>query len=371
MSKQDIEQSRPAVSVAEFHALFHKIRAELGKVVVGQEQVILHILCAVFAGGHVLLKGSPGLGRTLIVQTLADVLGFKFGRIQFTPDLLPTDITGTEVLEHDVATGDRHFRFFEGPVFANLVLADEINRAPARTQAALLEVMQERQITVGGQTHFLPRPFMLIATENTVDHEGVFPLGEAQVDRFLMMIEQAYPSGGEEKDMLVRTTGLVKPTVEAVANPELVMAMQTLARHVPVTPSVKDFAVHLVRASRPGEVDSDAATSGIRLGASPRASQALIVLAKVMALAKGRRHVTRQDIVAVAEPVLAHRLLLGFRAQAQGKTYRDILPLLVRAASERHLPDVSRWIRHVLTTPRHFGVGEAAVANGGGRSQAE
>mgnify|MGYP006288465885 CR=1 FL=1 len=350
----EAKDEKRMVTVEEFHDLFHKVRTEIGKVVVGQERVVRHILGAAFAGGHALLRGAPGLGRTLLVQTIADVLGYKFGRIQFTPDLLPTDITGTEVLEHDMATGDRHFRFFEGPVFANLVLADEINRAPARTQAALLEVMQERQITVAGQTHYLPSPFMLIATENTVDQEGVFALGEAQVDRFLIMVEQDYPSDGEERDILGRTTGSMKTRVDAVVDPETVLAMQALVREVPVTPSVKDFAVHLVRATRPGEEGADDSSATIRLGASPRASQALIVLAKVMALAGGRRHVTRQDIASVAEPVLAHRLLIGFRAQAQGETYHDILPRLLKSASERHLPSISRWIREVLTSPRHF-----------------
>jgi MoxR-like ATPase len=342
------------MTAREFHDLFHEIRAEMGRVVVGQNRVVLHLLSTVFAGGHVLLRGSPGLGRTLIVRTLARVLGFEFGRIQFTPDLLPTDITGTEVLEHDRITGDRHFRFFKGPVFANLVLADEINRAPARTQASLLEVMQERQVTVGGQTYFLPKPFMLIATENTIDHEGVFPLGEAQVDRFLVMIEQDFPSFEEEGEMLRRTTGEPIGGAGSVASPQVVQDMQALAREVPVTPSVKEFAVHLVRCSRPGEADSADSAAGVRLGASPRASQGLILMGKVFALSRGRCHVTRQDIVDAAEPVLGHRILLGFRAQAHGTTYHDILPKLVRKASERHLPPMPLWVRRVLTPPRHF-----------------
>lgn len=342
--------SEPRTMTAdEFGAIFHRVELEMTKVVVGQERPIRHLLGAVFAGGHVLLKGLPGLGRTLIVRTVSDILGLEYGRIQFAPDLLPTDITGTEVLEHNVETGDRHFKFFKGPVFANLVLADEVNRSPARTQAALLEVMQERQVTVGGQTHFLPKPFMIVATQNTLDHEGVFALGEAQADRFLMMIEQDYPTAVEEKKIVYATTGTYRPKVQAVTDPETVLAMQEFAREVPVVPSVKDFAMAVVRASRPHEEGAAReATDCVRLGASPRATQALLRLGKVMALASGRQHVSKQDIVDVIEPVMAHRLLLDFRAQAQGRSHRYVIDALIEQAERRSVPAVSFWTRELL-----------------------
>ena len=337
------------MTAEQFHENFHRIHKELGKVVVGQERVTRHLLGAVFAGGHVLLKGLPGLGRTLIVQTLAEILGIQYGRIQFTPDLLPTDITGTEVLEHNVETGSRHFRFFKGPIFANLVLADEVNRSPSRTQAALLEVMQERQVTMGGTTHYLPKPFMIVATQNTLDHEGVFVLGEAQVDRFLMMIEQDYPELHEEKRIVYNTTGTFVPRVQAVTDAATILAMQDFAREVPVVPSVKEFAMTIVRASRPREEGAPrAVTQCVRLGASPRATQALLRLGKVMALASGRQHVSKQDIIEVVEPVMAHRLLLDFRAQAQGRDHRYVLNALIDQADRRSAPTVSFWTRELL-----------------------
>jgi MoxR-like ATPase len=352
----------PTMNAEIFAANFHRVRQELGKVVVGQERVTRHLLGAVFAGGHVLLRGLPGLGRTLIVQTLAEILGIDYGRIQFTPDLLPTDITGAEVLEHNVETGDRHFRFFKGPVFANLVLADEINRSPARTQAALLEVMQERQVTMGGQTHFLPKPFMIVATQNTLDHEGVFVLGEAQSDRFLVMIEQDYPTLPEEKRILHNTTGVLRPTVSAVLDGPTILAMQEFAREVPVVPSVKEFALNIVRASRANE-DGAApeAARCVRLGAGPRATQALLRLGKVMALAAGRMHVSKQDIVDVVEPVLAHRLLLDFRAQAAGRDQSYVIDALIRHAEARTVPAVSIWVRELLKLQPPAPAGEETI----------
>ena len=341
-----------SITADEFQETFHRVRGELSKVVVGQERAVEHLLAAIFAGGHVLLEGMPGLGRTLLVKTLARVLGMEYRRVQFTPDLLPTDIIGAEVLEGRATDGDRHFHFFKGPVFANLLLADEINRSPTRTQNALLEAMQERQVTVGGRTYFLPDPFILIATQNTLDTEGVFHLGEAQVDRFLMMIEQGYPSGDEEKRMLALTTGPLRADVEQVAEPATVLAMQRLAREVPVVPAVRDFALAIVRGSRTGEAEAVEELVGvIRLGASPRAAQALLLSAKVMALARGRRHVTRQDVADVAEPVMAHRILLDFCARAQGVDFRQILRSLIAVARRRTVPDVSRWTRELLKNP--------------------
>lgn len=332
----------------QFQQTFHRVRQELARVVVGQDRAIEHLLAAVFAGGHVLLTGLPGLGRTLLIKTLAEVLGLEYRRIQFTPDLLPTDIIGTEVLEHQAATGLRTFRFFKGPVFTNLVLVDEINRSPTRTQAALLEVMQERQVTAGGHTFFLPRPFLLIATENSLDSEGVWRLGEAQVDRFMMSIEQTYPAEDEERRILRLTTGTQTDGVERVGSPEVVLAMQALVREVPVVPSVRDFALALVRASRPGEPGAGSLDDSVRLGASPRAAQALLLGAKVIALARGRKHVSRQDVIDVARPVLVHRILMDVRAQAEGTTFDRLLQALVNQSRERTGEKLSRWTREVL-----------------------
>ena len=343
------EPDLPEIGPEDFQQKFQAIRRELGKAVVGQDRVVEHLLVAVLAGGHVLVSGLPGLGRTLLVKTLAKVLGLEYRRLQFTPDLLPTDIIGAEILEHSQLTGERHFRFFKGPVFANLLLVDEVNRSPSRTQSALLEVMQERQVTAGGKTYFLPKPFVLIATENSLDTEGIWSLGEAQVDRFMMSIEQAYPAEAEERHMIHLTTGAARPVVSPVTSPKEVLAMQRLVREVPVVPSVRDFALAIVRASRPGEVDAaDEADEAIRLGASPRAAQALLLGGKVTALARGRRHVTRHDIVGIVKPCMVHRLLVDFRAAAEGATIDEILDALVEQAYMKSLPRVSRWTRQLL-----------------------
>lgn len=338
-----------SISVEDFYTTFHAVSEELGNTVIGQDEPVRHILTSMFSAGHILLKGFPGLGRTLIAKTLAQVMGLKYGRIQFTPDLLPTDITGTEVLEQNAATGERRFHFFKGPVFANLVLADEVNRSPARTQAALLEVMQERQVSVGGETFYLPDPFILIATQNTLDSEGVFSLGEAQVDRFLVMVEQDFPKYSEEMNITYTTTGPFSHSVKQITSPETIIAMQKLAREVPVVPSVKEFALTLVRASRSGEEGSaEEIRHSIRLGASPRATQGLILMGKVTALSRGRFHVTRQDIIDVAIPVLGHRILMDFRAQAEGLQYREIIHTLIDKAKAMYKPTVSMWTRELL-----------------------
>jgi MoxR-like ATPase len=343
----------PVMAADDFRTTFQRVREEIARVVVGQRQAVEQLLVAVFAGGHVLLTGVPGLGRTLLVKTVAQALGLDYRRMQFTPDLLPTDILGTEMLEHDHASGSRSFRFFKGPIFANLVLVDEINRAPTRTQSALLEVMQERQVTSSGQTLFLPKPFTLVATENSLDSEGVWRLGEAQVDRFMMAIEQCYPEEEDERLMIQRTTGAAQAQATAVASPEVVLAMQALAREVPAPPSVRDFALALVRASRP--LESGAAPGmieRIRLGASPRASQALLLGGKAMALARGRTHVSQQDIIDIARPVLTHRILLDVRAQSEGLTIAGLLDELVRFAHAQTQPRRSYWTRELLPTPR-------------------
>ncbi len=337
------------LTITEFRDTFQRARQEIASIVVGQDRAIEHLLAAIFAGGHVLLSGMPGLGRTLLVKSLARVLGLDCQRIQFTPDLLPTDIVGAEVLEHNAATGERRFRFFKGPVFANLLLADEINRSPTRTQNTLLEVMQERQVTAGGRTHPLPEPFILVATQNTLDTEGVFQLGEAQVDRFLMMIEQDYPAADDEKLILAQTTCLDPPAPQCITDAQTVLAMQRLAREVPVVPSVSDFALAIVRASRPGEREAiPGLAKSIRLGASPRAAQAMMLAGKVLALARGRRHVSRQDIIDVAEPVLAHRIRIDFRAAADGANAHGIVQALIAHARRRATPATSRWTGELL-----------------------
>src|SRR5262245_9735491 len=292
------------------------VHAELSKVIVGHATAIEQLLVALFADGHVMLSGVPGLGRTLLVKSLAKVLGLSSSRIQFTPDLLPTDITGTEVLQESSDRRTRSFRFFKGPIFANLVLADEINRSPPRTQAALHEVMQERQVTVGEQKYPVPAPFLLVATQNSLETEGVFPLPEAQMDRFLMAIHLDYPSFREEVNIIDAATGSGSTTAQQVLSPEQLIEMQRVARLVPIVPSVKEYALALVRNTRPGK-EANGVAQMLRWGASPRGGQALIGSAKVLACVRGRPYVTRQDIRDVALPALAHRVILSFRAGAQ------------------------------------------------------
>jgi len=346
-------EALPAIDAARFAEIFAAVRDQMARRVVGQERAVEHLLVCYFAGGHALLTGMPGLGRTLLVQSLSEILALEYRRIQFTPDLLPSDIIGTEVLQSDQAGGGRSFRFFKGPVFANLVLADEINRCPPRTQSALLEAMQERQVTVAGQTCFLPQPFSLVATQNSLEHQSVWPLGEAQADRFTMAIELSYPPFAEERDIVALATGTEQPAVMQVAGPEEILAMIELAKHVPVVPSVRDFALAMVRASRVGEYDAPAAIAGsIRLGASPRTTQALIRCGKVLALARGRYHVSKRDIAAVAAAVFRHRIMLDFRAKAEGRGFDHVFPLLVQAARAATLPRPVPWTRRLLATDR-------------------
>ena len=308
------------------------------------------LLVALCADGHVMLGGVPGLGRTLLVKTLARVLGLSSSRIQFTPDLLPTDITGTEVLQESADRRTRSFRFFKGPVFANLVLADEINRSPPRTQAALLEVMQERQVTVGGKKYPVPAPFLLVATQNSLETEGIFPLPEAQMDRFLMAIHLDYPSFQEEVGIIDVTTGTESPKPAQVLTPAELLEMQKTARLVPVVPSVKEYALALVRNTRPNSRRRRPTSARLlRWGASPRGGQALIAGAKVLACVRGRSYVTRQDIRDVALPALGHRLILNFRAGTQGMSMRELVQRLIAATDAQLAPPIKsrRW-RDVL-----------------------
>ncbi len=306
------------VSIDEFQEVAGEILAELGKVSVGQEALVHDLLVTLLAGGNALLEGVPGLGKTLLVRTLSDLMHGTFHRIQFTPDLMPADIVGTMIIAED-AEGRRGFRFERGPIFANLVLADEINRAAPRTQSALLEAMQERRVTVAGETHVLPAPFFVLATQNPLEMEGTYPLPEAQLDRFLYKIDVPYPSEDELVEIARRTTGAEVPKGEVVTDGETLAAMQLLARGVPVADQVIRYAARLVQATRPEhESAPDSVRRHLRVGASPRGIQALIQAGKVEALLDNRKAVSIEDIRKVVYPSLRHRLLLNFEAQAEG-----------------------------------------------------
>jgi len=299
-----------------------RLRAELGRAIIGQQTVVQEILTVFFAGGHCLLRGVPGLAKTLTIKTLARAVDLKFNRIQFTPDLMPSDIIGTEVIEEDRATGRREIRFIHGPVFANIILADEINRTPPKTQAALLEAMQEYQVTVNGVRFALDRPLFVLATQNPIEQEGTYPLPEAQLDRFMFNIVIGYPSAAEEHQILSSTTVDKEPSIAAVATAADVEALRHLVREIPAASNVVDYALRLVRASRPDGDSADAAPAAVRQwvrwGASPRAGQALILGAKARALLDGRPAAAPDDVRAVALPVLRHRLVLNFQAEADG-----------------------------------------------------
>jgi MoxR-like ATPase len=296
-----------------------RLERELGKAVVGQQRVVREILIAFLAGGHCLLRGVPGLAKTLLIKKLAEAVDLKFNRIQFTPDLMPSDILGAEVIEEDRATGKRVIRFIRGPIFANILLADEINRTPPKTQAALLEAMQEYQVTVGGVRFDLDRPFFVLATQNPIEQEGTYPLPEAQLDRFMFNVVIDYPTADEERRILSLTTGTAEPAIDVVASGEEIERMHSVVREVPAAENVVDFAARLVRATRPGGSDPeppDFVRKWVRWGAGPRAGQALLVGAKAHALLDGRSVVAHDDIREVALPVLRHRVLLNFQAEA-------------------------------------------------------
>ena len=317
----------PAALLAEVGAARSRLAAEIGKVIVGQRDVVDLVLLALFTRGHALLVGVPGLAKTLLVSTIAGALDLKFSRIQFTPDLMPGDITGNEVLEQDPATGQRDLRFVPGPVFANLLLADEINRTPPKTQAALLEAMQERKVTAAGVTRDLPDPFFVLATQNPIEQEGTYPLPEAQLDRFMFSIRVGYPTAEEEREVLRRTTANPPAAVAPVLDAARVRQVQRLVRAAPVADAVLDYALRLVRATRPPEPGPDTAAPDerpaalrdhIRWGAGPWAGQALVLAAKARAVLDGRSHPGPADVAAVAGPVLRHRVLTSFAAEADG-----------------------------------------------------
>ena len=308
-------------AVQRLQAAHERIRGELGKVIIGQDRVVEELLIALFAGGHCILEGVPGLAKTLMVSTLARSFSLSFSRIQFTPDLMPSDITGTEVIQEDKATGSRSFRFLPGPVFANVVLADEINRTPPKTQAALLEAMQERQATVGRVRHALPDPFFVLATQNPIEQEGTYPLPEAQQDRFMFKVFVKYPNFDEEFEVARRTTTTQVDTVEPVLTAGEILDLQRIVREVPVSDHIIRYALSLVRQTRVRETGvPDFVTDQIAWGAGPRAVQFLIIGAKARALLQGRTHVTCEDIRELAAPVLRHRLVLSFTAESEGVT---------------------------------------------------
>jgi MoxR-like ATPase len=295
-----------------------RLREAIGRTVVGQEEVVSLLLTALFSDGHCLFVGVPGLAKTLLVHTVAAGAGVAFGRIQFTPDLMPSDITGTDVLEEDRASGRREFRFVQGPVFTNLLLADEINRTPPKTQAALLQAMQERAVTAAGQTRPLPKPFLVFATQNPIEQEGTYPLPEAQQDRFMFSVPVEYPARAEEEEIVRRTTGGAPSMPEPVLDAERLLAYQKLVRALPLNPDVVSYAVALAGATRPGSGRD--ATRWIRWGAGPRASQFLAIGARTWAALDGRMAADREDVRRVATAVLRHRVLLNFEAEAAGIT---------------------------------------------------
>nr|WP_295380554.1 MoxR family ATPase [Pseudoxanthomonas sp.] len=306
------------------------LREAIGRAIVGQAPVVEQLLIGLLAGGHCLLEGVPGLGKTLLVRTLGQALALQFRRVQFTPDLMPSDILGTELLEEEHGTGHRRFRFQPGPVFTHLLLADELNRTPPKTQAALLEAMQERTVSYAGVTHALPSPFFVLATQNPLEQAGTYPLPEAQLDRFLLHIRVDYPSEQEEHDILLQTTGRQTDDVPQVMQGGEVLALQQYVRQVHLGEDLLRWITRLVRASRPGEHSPEEVRKYVKWGAGPRAGQSLVLAAKARALLHGRLAATREDIVALAAPVMRHRLLLSFAAEAEQKSADDVIAALLR-----------------------------------------
>jgi len=312
---------------------YNRILSEVHKVIVGQDEVLEQVVISIFCGSHAIIEGVPGLAKTLLVHTLAETLGLDFSRIQFTPDLMPSDMTGTEVIEENKSTGERSLRFVPGPVFANIILADEINRTPPKTQGALLEAMQERQVTTGGETHPLPNPFFVLATQNPIEQEGTYPLPEAQLDRFIFNILIKYPSEQEELSIIQKTTTNEKIKVSQVLSSEECLKIQQLVRQVPIADHVARYTLRLVRQTRIRETETDKpqiVKDYLAWGAGPRASQFLVLAAKAKALLEGRTHVTPEHIKSVALPVLRHRLITNFNAEADGVTTDDIVTQLIK-----------------------------------------
>jgi len=324
------EVKDPVKMADEFHRVFHEIKTEIHKAVIGQEDIIDLLLISLFSKGHCVLVGVPGLAKTLLIRTLSESLNLSFNRIQFTPDLMPGDITGTEVIEENKDSGRKEFTFIKGPVFANIVLADEINRTPPKTQAALLEGMQEYHVTTGGKTYDLDQPFFVLATQNPIEQEGTYPLPEAQLDRFMFNIWVDYPSLEEEKEIVSKTTAYQNIQIQPLLTKEKIQNLQSLVREVPVPDNVLDFAVELVSRTRPNTpIAPDYINKYMSWGAGPRASQYLILGGKARALSQGRYHVTEEDIKALAIPVLRHRIVNNYAAEAEGFTTVKLINMLL------------------------------------------
>jgi MoxR-like ATPase len=352
-----VPPSKPAKSIGdllkEFREHRDQMRKELGKMIVGQDEVIEQLFAAIFTRGHCLLEGVPGLAKTLMVSSLAKILDVNFKRIQFTPDLMPSDITGTNVLEED-SQGKREFRFVEGPIFTNILLADEINRTPPKTQAALLQAMQEREITVGRNTYQLPDPFFTIATQNPIEQEGTYPLPEAQLDRFMFNIKVGYPSAEEEEKILLSTTRSERPEVSKILSARAILNIQKLVMSVGVSPFIVKYVVALVRATRPGEADSpEVVRELLDFGAGPRAGQFLIQAGKAIAAMDGRFSVALEDIRKIAIPVLRHRLSTNFQAQAEGMTTDKIVMRILKEIKEPNVPKYGGIDPNIGAPPVH------------------
>lgn len=322
---------REVESAQELVAKYQAVKAEVAKVIVGQEAIVDQLMVALLARGHCLLVGVPGLAKTLLIRTVSDVLALDFSRIQFTPDLMPTDITGTEILEENVSTGGKEFRFIRGPIFANIILADEINRTPPKTQAALLEAMQEHRVTAANTTYTLEEPFFVLATQNPIEQEGTYPLPEAQLDRFMLNLWVDYPTEQEEIDIVKSTTSDYRPTLQKVMSAQDIVNFQELVRTVPVADNVIEYAVRLVAKTRAKRQSApDFVSQYVSYGAGPRASQYLVLGAKVRALLNGRYTPSIDDIRALAVPVLRHRVITNFNAEAEGISSVSIIERLIK-----------------------------------------
>lgn len=333
------DSASPIVAVEHVAQQRQIILDEIKKVIVGQDLVIEELLIALLARGHCLLVGVPGLAKTLLVSTLADVLDLRFNRVQFTPDLMPSDITGTDILEEEPDTRRRRYQFLRGPIFANIVLADEINRTPPKTQAALLQAMQEYQVTASGHTYQLDLPFFVLATQNPIEHEGTYPLPEAQLDRFMFHIGVGYPSYDEEVNIVLNSTSAYTPQMQHVLTAEDILQLQELVRRVPVTPSVVGYAVHLAQATRPDQKNTPTFVQNwVNWGAGPRASQYLILGAKARAIMHGRFTASVEDVKALAPSVLRHRILTNFNAEAEGITSLTIIERLLETIHPDKIP---------------------------------
>ena len=328
-------QADDVAAIDELREFYNRLQEELGRIIVGQKDVIERLAICLFSRGHALLMGVPGLAKTLLVSQLSETMTLHFSRIQFTPDLMPMDITGTDILQESPGGGKREFEFVKGPVFANIVLADEINRAPSKTQAAMLEAMQEHKVTVIGRTYHLTPPFFVLATQNPIEQEGTYPLPEAQLDRFMFLIEVDYPSRLEEIEIARTTTGVSMPALREIIDGERVLAFQDLVRRVPVPEHIYEFAVDLTRRTRPkAEESPDWLKPLVGWGAGPRAVQYLVLGAKARAALSGSYMVRLEDVVEVAEPVLMHRVLTTFAAESEGITSRDVVQRLIKELVE-------------------------------------